>query len=157
MRYARKAQLMSARVLSMPRLPLSGAAVMTLARLSARKRSENYGDSMCHGLLLEVRTHAANHHEVTLLLLRFDFYMIEARHKNLIGDRAYDSAKLNEQLCDDRFEMISPQRSHRKKSRTQDGRRLCCHERRRLVECFFSLAAMETLPLDSPGTLRSLP
>ena len=31
-----------------------------------------------HGLLLSVSTHAANHHEVTLVQLSFDFYMLEA-------------------------------------------------------------------------------
>ena len=32
-----------------------------------------------HGLPLAVSTHAANHHEVTLVQLSFDFYMIEAK------------------------------------------------------------------------------
>src|ERR1700752_2622439 len=44
-----------------------------------------------HGLPLAVTTHAANHHEVRLVQLCFDFYMIEAKPENLIGDRAYDS------------------------------------------------------------------
>jgi len=41
-----------------------------------------------HGLPLAVMTHAANHHEVTLVQLTFDFYMIEAKPENLIGDRS---------------------------------------------------------------------
>jgi hypothetical protein len=41
------------------------------------------------GLPLSVSTHAANHHEVRLVQLCFDFYMIEAKPENLIGDRAY--------------------------------------------------------------------
>ncbi len=45
-----------------------------------------------NGLPLAVTTHAANHHEVTLVQLTFDFYMIEAKPEKLIGDRAYDSA-----------------------------------------------------------------
>ena len=32
-----------------------------------------------HGLPLSVSTHAANHHEVRLVQLCFDFYMIEAQ------------------------------------------------------------------------------
>jgi DDE family transposase len=44
-----------------------------------------------HGLPLSVSTHAANHHEVRLVQLCFDFYMIEAKPENLIGDRAYDT------------------------------------------------------------------
>ena len=43
-----------------------------------------------HGLPVSVSTHAANHHEVTLVQLSFDFYMIEAKPENLIGDKAYD-------------------------------------------------------------------
>src|SRR6266536_962193 len=51
-----------------------------------------------HGLPLSVSTHAANHHEVRLVQLCFDFYMIEAKPENLIGDRAYDSDPLDEEL-----------------------------------------------------------
>jgi hypothetical protein len=41
-----------------------------------------------HGVPLAVCTHAANHHEVTLVQLTFDFYMIEAKPENLTGDRS---------------------------------------------------------------------
>ena len=91
-----------------------------------------------HGLPLAVSTHAANHHEVTLVQLSFDFYMIEAKPENLIGDRAYDSDKLDEELRQEGIEMIAPHRSNRVKSRTQDGRRLRRYERRWLVERFFA-------------------
>lgn len=91
-----------------------------------------------HGLPLAVSTHAANHHEVTLVQLSFDFYMIEAKPENLIGDRAYDSDKLDEELRQDGIEMIAPHRSNRKKPKTQDGRRLRRYERRWLVERFFA-------------------
>src|SRR6476619_1560405 len=37
-----------------------------------------------HGLPLSVSTHAANHHEVRLVQLCFDFYMIEAKPENLV-------------------------------------------------------------------------
>jgi hypothetical protein len=52
-----------------------------------------------HGLPLSVSTHAANYHEVRLVQLCFDFYMIEAKPENLIGDRAYDSDPLDEELA----------------------------------------------------------
>jgi transposase len=91
-----------------------------------------------HGLPLAVSTHAANHHEVTLVQLSFDFYMIEAKPENLIGDRAYDSDKLDEQLREEGVEMIAPHRRNRIKSKTQDGRRLRRYERRWLVERFFA-------------------
>lgn len=83
-----------------------------------------------HGLPLAVSTHAANHHEVTLVQLSFDFYMIEAKPENLIGDRAYDSDKLDEEMRQEGIEMISPHRQNRKKPKTQDGRRLRRYERR---------------------------
>ena len=57
-----------------------------------------------HGLPLSVSTHAANHHEVRLVQLCFDFYMIEAKPENLIGDRAYDSDPLDEELRNDGIE-----------------------------------------------------
>ena len=38
-------------------------------------------------------THAANHHEVTLVQLSFDFYMIEAKPQNLIGGRGKREAR----------------------------------------------------------------
>ena len=90
-----------------------------------------------HGLPLAVSTHAANHHEVTLVQLTFDFYMIEAKPENLIGDRAYDSDKLDDDLKKQGIEMIAPHRSNRKR-KTQDGRRLRRYERRWLVERFFA-------------------
>ena len=82
-------------------------------------------------------THAANHHEVTLVQLSFDFYMIEAKPHNLIGDKAYDSDVLDEQLRKDGVEMIAPHRSNRK-LKTQDGRRLRRYARRWIVERYFA-------------------
>jgi transposase len=57
---------------------------------------------------------------------------------NLIGGRAYDSDKLDEELRRDGLEMISPHRANRIKKRTQDGRHLRRYERRWLVERFFA-------------------
>jgi len=91
-----------------------------------------------HGLPLAVSTHAANHHEVTLVQLTFDFYMIEAKPENLIGDRAYDSDKLDAELREEGIEMIAPHRSNRMKRASQDGRRLRRYQRRWIVERFFA-------------------
>src|SRR5712672_1680114 len=96
----------------------------------ARKRHENHGD---RGLPLSVSTHAANHHEVRLVQLCFDFYMIEAKPKNLIGDRAYDSDPLDAELRKEGIEMIAPHRCNRSKPPTQDRRRLSRYMRRWLV------------------------
>ena len=91
-----------------------------------------------HGLPPSVSTHAANHHEVRLVQLCFDFYMIEAKPENLIGDRAYDSDPLDHALRQDGIEMIAPHRSNRTKPSTQDRRRLRRFLRRWLVERFFA-------------------
>jgi transposase len=91
-----------------------------------------------HGSPLSVSTHAANHHEVRLVQLCLDFYMIEVKPQNLIGDRAYDSDPLDEELRGDGIEMIAPHRSNRTKPPTQDRRRLSRCMRRWLVERFFA-------------------
>ena len=70
--------------------------------------------------------------------LCFDFYMIEAKPENLIGDRAYDSDPLDEELRLDGVEMIAPHRANRIKPPTQDRRRLSRYMRRWLVERFFA-------------------
>jgi len=77
-----------------------------------------------NGLPLAVCTHAANHHEVTLVQLTFDFYMIEAKPEKLIGDKAYDSDDLDDDLGKQGIDMISPHKSNRVKEQTQDGRKL---------------------------------
>jgi transposase len=89
-------------------------------------------------LPLAVTTHAANHHEVTLVQLTVDFYMIEAKPENLSGDRAYDSDKLDAELREQGAEMIAPHRSNLVRNKTPDVRRLRRYERRWIVEWFFT-------------------
>jgi transposase len=90
-----------------------------------------------HRLPLSASTHAANHHEVTLVRLRFDCCMIEARPGNLIGDKAYDSDELDASLEKQGVGMSAPHRSNRK-LKTQDGCRPRRYERRWLVERHFA-------------------
>ncbi len=91
------------------------------------------------GLPLAVSTHAANHHEVTLVQLSFDFYMVEAKPEKLIGDKAYDSDYLDNELKKDGIDLIAPHRSNRKLSnKTQDGRSLRRYRRRWKAERFFA-------------------
>lgn len=115
-----------------------------------------------HGLPLAVSTHAANHHEVTLVQLSFD-YMIEAKPENLIGDKTYDSDKLDEELRREGIEMIAPHRGNRsERSRTQDKRRLRRYQRRWLAERFFAwlqwhrrlLVHWEYYPINFPGFVQ---
>src|SRR5262245_22911598 len=104
----------------------------------ARKRHENHGDRGSPWIAALGQAHAANHHEVRLVQLCFDFYMIEAKPENLIGDRAYDSDPLDAELRKDGVEMIAPHRCNRSKPPTQDRRRLSRYMRRWLVERFFA-------------------
>src|ERR1700738_2583678 len=90
------------------------------------------------GLPLSVNAHAANHHEVRLVQLCFDFYMIEAKPENLIGDRAYDGDPLDEEMRKDDIEMIAPPRTSRCKRPRRDRRRLRRYMRRWVVERFFA-------------------
>ena len=53
-----------------------------------------------------------------------------AKLENLIGERAYDSGKLDEELRREGIEMIALHRKNRKRKKTQDGRRLRRYERR---------------------------
>src|SRR3989442_1103270 len=104
----------------------------------ARKGHENHGDCGSPWIAALGSTHAANHHEVRLVQLCFDFYMIEAKPENLIGDRAYDSDPLDAELRKDGIEMIAPHRGNRSKPPTQDRRRLSRYMRRWLLERFFA-------------------
>ena len=55
----------------------------------------------------------------------------------LIGDKAYDSDALDEQMREYGIEMISPNRANRKR-KTQDGRPLRRYKRRWKVERLFA-------------------
>ena len=106
-----------------------------------------------HGLPLSVSTHAANHHEVTLVQLSFDFYMIETKPDKLIGDKAYDSDKLDAELADQGVEMIAPHKRNRVKRKTQ-GRSSAASIRTSLVGgTLFRLASLATPPGGSMGIL----
>ena len=87
-----------------------------------------------HGLPLSVSTHAANHHEVTLVQLSFDFCVLEAEPGHLMGGRAYDSDRPNANLAAE-GESDCADRKNRK---TQDGRPLRRYARRWRVERFFA-------------------
>jgi transposase len=57
----------------------------------------------------------------------------------LIGDKAYDSDGLDEQLAEHGIEMIAPHRKSRKpESKTQDGRSMRRYKRRWKIERLFA-------------------
>jgi len=90
------------------------------------------------GLPVSLSTHAANHHEVKLVQLGFDFYMLEKKPDFLIGDGAYDSDPLDDELRETGTRMIAPHKKNRKKPKTQDGREFRRYKRRWIVERFFA-------------------
>lgn len=63
--------------------------------------------------------------------------MLEAQPEPLVGDRAYDSEGLDDDLQQDGVNLIAPQRSTRT-LKTQESRHLHRNQRRWLIERFFA-------------------
>ncbi len=91
------------------------------------------------GLPIAIDATSANPHEVTLIDDTLDACFLENIPKKIIGDRAYDSDKLDERLAKERgVEMIAPHKSNRRKIATQDGRILRRYRNRWKVERLFA-------------------
>lgn len=87
------------------------------------------------GLSIAVNTGHASPHESTLLEPLFDFMVSIDFLERLIGDKAYDSDKLDSRMDELGVDMISPDRSNRKsENKTQDDRKLRRYKRRWTVE-----------------------
>jgi len=87
------------------------------------------------GLPVAVDTAPANPHESKLVQQLFDFMLPVEKPERIIGDKAYDSDALDEQLAEQDIEMIAPHRQNRRpETRTQDGRALRRYKRRWTVE-----------------------
>ena len=91
------------------------------------------------GVPLAVHTCSASPHEVTLVNNTLDACVLEELPQKLVGDKAYDSDKLDKQLADERdVEMIAPHKVNRRKPATQDGRPLRRYKRRWKIERLFA-------------------
>ena len=91
-----------------------------------------------NGLPIAGRTESASPAEVTLVEDTLDCLWVPGYPKRLIGDKAYDSDPLDEELAEQYgTEMIAPNRRNRIR-RTQDGRPLRRYKRRWKVERFFA-------------------
>jgi len=78
-----------------------------------------------HGLPLAVHVASASPHETKLVQATLENRFFADLPERLIGDRAYDSDRLDEQLVNHYgIEMIAPHSSIRTRTLTQDGRRL---------------------------------
>jgi transposase len=92
------------------------------------------------GLPLAVWIDSASPHEVTLVEKTLDACLIDEQPTKLIGDKAYDSDKLDAKLRDQRgIEMIAPniERPNRKRP-PQDKRPLRRYKRRWVVERLYA-------------------
>ena len=90
------------------------------------------------GVILSISIHSASPHEVTLVQKTLEDRFIVPHPERLIGDKAYDSDKLDDVLKEQGTELIAPHRAGRKKPKTQDGRKLRRYTRRWKVERFFA-------------------
>ena len=91
------------------------------------------------GLPIAVDATSASPHEVTLVDATLDACFMEELPERLVGDKAYDSDKLDKHLAKERnIEMIAPHRSNRCKQPTQDGRVLRRYKKRWKVERLFA-------------------
>ena len=87
------------------------------------------------GLPVAIDTCSASPHESQLVQRLFDFMLTEEDPERIIGDKAYDSDQLDDELAKEGIELIAPHRSNRKPENvTQDGRPLRRYRRRWTVE-----------------------
>lgn len=89
------------------------------------------------GLPVAVCAESATPHEVTLVHLTLAEIFVPEPVQRLVGDNAYDSDRLDEELSETGVEMIAPHRSNRK-NYTQDGRPLRRYRRRWKIERLFA-------------------
>lgn len=91
------------------------------------------------GLPVAIDATSASPHEVTLVDDTLDSCFLEHLPGKVIGDRAYDSDKLDKQLSEERgVDIIAPHKKNRTKPATQDGRALRRYKKRWKVERLFA-------------------
>ena len=90
------------------------------------------------GLPVAVYTESAAPHEITLVRKTLVERFVDEKPERLIGDKAYDSDPLDEELATLGIDMIAPHRENRQKAKTQDGRKLRRYKRRWKVERLFA-------------------
>jgi transposase len=87
------------------------------------------------GLPIAVCSETAQCHEGHLVQELFEFMITEAKPQRVIGDKAYDSDRLDQEMANEGVEMIAPHRAGRlPQNQTQDGRPLRRYRRRWTVE-----------------------
>ena len=91
------------------------------------------------GLPIAIDATSAQPHEITLVEQTLEACFLEHLPDKVIGDRAYDSDKLDQRLAEERgVDLIAPHKDNRKKVATQDGRALRRFKKRWKVERLFA-------------------
>jgi len=90
-----------------------------------------------HGLPLAVGIASGQRHEAPLVVGVLERRFIDELPERLIGDKQYDSNKLDAQMEDLGIDMIAPHHP-RVRRKTQDGRKLRRYRRRWMIERLFS-------------------
>lgn len=104
-----------------------------------------------NGLPVAACSETAQCHEGHLMQELFQFMITDQKPQRLIGDKAYESDKLDAEMAQAGVEMIAPHRGGRRpENRTQDGRPLRRYRRRWKVESTIAWAS------ELPSTLHSL-
>ena len=102
------------------------------------KGTKIMGIADSHGLPLALRTESASPAEVKLVTATLEARVVADVPQRLIGDKAYDSDRLDEQLMQEYgTELIAPNKVNRRVP-TQDGRPLRRYVRRWKIERLFS-------------------
>ena len=90
-----------------------------------------------NGLPIAIWIASGQRHETKLVHDTIRARFVRQKPKRLIGDRAYDSDRLNAELHREHIELIAPHKRSRKHP-TQDGRKLRRYRRRWRIERLFA-------------------
>ena len=91
------------------------------------------------GKPISVHVTDASPHEVKLVEKTIDQRFSNLKIRKMIGDKAYDSDKLDRELLKKfKIELIAPHRDNRKSKPTQDGRKLKTYCQRWKIERLFA-------------------
>jgi len=91
-----------------------------------------------YGLPVAVYVASASPHEVTLAPDTVQSRFVADPPARLIGDKAYDSDKLDASLAEQGIELIAPHKTNRRRAPTQDARTLRRYKRRWKIERLFA-------------------
>ena len=92
----------------------------------------------CSGFPVALHVDSASPHEVKLVGKTIEGRFLVQLPEKMVGDKAYDSDPLDEELARIGIEMIAPHKCNRKKPKTQDGRKLRRYRKRWKVERLFA-------------------